>query len=282
MKQHRLREGEATAVDTKTQLTTAGSDTAPGPLMVPKGMKFITKVRASAIQNMAAATSFSAFVRLEGPGLVLGPQTFAVAAGGNDVATGGNFVNSTIEIPVNLPVVEGNEVQIFGEMAGTDIGQTGFVVGLEFSDTANDGAAQHKTITVEGDLATVDSRTALTTQGSVTSPSLVVPTDATHIDKLIVAAASEGLADGNSSFFVRLGGNAVLGGEQLLPVSAAGRIAVQAGSDAAPQCMIARVYEDLQIPVSGGDTISFWAEMAGVDTGTGRCVVTAVFASSNA
>jgi hypothetical protein len=72
MKQHRTREGEATAVDTKTQLTTCGSDTAPGPLMVPKGMTYITKIRAAAIQNMAAATSFSGFVRLEGAGMVGG------------------------------------------------------------------------------------------------------------------------------------------------------------------------------------------------------------------
>lgn len=277
MKQHRLREGDATAVDTKTQLTTSGSDTAPGPLMVPKGMKFITKVRASAIQNMAAATGFSAFVRLEGPGMELGPQTLAIAAGGNAVATGGNFVNYPVEIPINFPVVEGNEIQVFGEMCGTDIGGTGFVVGLEFSDTANAGADAHKTITVEGDIASVDTRTALTTQGSVTSPSLVVPTDATQIDKIIVAASSEGLANGKQTWFVRLGGNAVLGGEQLIPVSASGVIAVQSGSDAAPQCMTSVVYEDMQIAVSGGDTISFWAEGAGEDTGTGHVVVTAVF-----
>lgn len=278
MKQHRLREGEATAVDTKTQLTTAGSDTAPGPLMVPAQMKYITKIRAAAIQNMAAATSFSAFIRLEGAGIANGTHTFAVAAGGNAVATGGNGVNNPVMIPVNIPVTEGNEVQIFGEMCGTDIGQCGFVVGLEFSDTPNEGADEHKTITVEGDLATVDARTALTTQGSVTSPSLIVPTGFTKIDKLVVAAASEGLADGNSSFFCRLGGSAVLGGEQLIPISAAGRIAVQSGSDAAPQCFPAVVYHDLDIQVSGGDTISFWAEMAGVDSGTGRAVVTAVFA----
>lgn len=277
-KQHRLREGEATAVDTKTQLTTAGSDTAPGPLMVPSGMKFITKIRGSAIQNMAAATGFSAFIRLEGPGMANGPQTLAYAAGGNAVATGGNAVNYPIEIPVNFPVTEGNEVQVFGEMCGTDIGQTGFVVGLEFSDKPNDGADEHKTITVEGDIASVDTRSALTTQGSVASPSLIVPVGFSKIDKLIVAASAEGLADGNSSFFARLGGNAVLGGEQLIPISASGTKAVQSGSDAAPQNMTAVVYENLEIAVSGGDTMSFWGEMASTDTGTGHMVITAVFA----
>lgn len=277
-KQHRLREGEATAADTKTQLTTAGSDSAPGALMVPRGMKFISRVRIAAIQNMAAATGFSGFIRLEGPGMVSGPQTLAAIAGGNAVATGGNFVLGAIEIPVNFPVAELNEVQIFAEMAGTDIGQTGFVVGLEFSDTAGPGASEHKTLTVEGDLTAADTRTALTTQGSVTSPVLVVPSDVTHIEKLVVACSSEGLANGNSSFFVRLGGNAVLAGEQLIPVSASGVIAVQAGSDAAPQCMRAVVFDGLDILVSGGDTISISGEMAGSDTGTGHMVVTAVFA----
>lgn len=278
MKQHRTREGEATAVDTKTQLTTCGSDTAPGPLMVPKGMTYITKIRAAAIQNMAAATSFSGLIRLEGAGLVGGPQSFAVAAGGAAVATGGNAAQYPVEISVNLPVSEGNEVQIFAEMCGTDIGQMGASVTLEFSDKAGEGADEHKTITVEGDLTTVDARTGLTTQGSISSPSLIVPVGFSKIDKLVVAAASEGLADGNSSFLVRLGGNAVLGGEQVLTVGAAGRIAPQTGSDSAPQNVSATVYEDLDIAVSGGDTISFWGEMAGVDTGTGRIVVTAVFA----
>ena len=54
-------------------------------------MKFITGVIVTGIQNMAAATGFSGFVRLEGPGMVNGPQTLATCAGGNAVATGGNF-----------------------------------------------------------------------------------------------------------------------------------------------------------------------------------------------
>lgn len=278
MKQHRLREGDVTAVDTKTQLTTAGSDTAPGALMVPNGMKFITGVKIAAIQNMAAATGFSAFVRLEGPGMANGPQTLAACAGGNAVATGGNFVNYPVEYRVNFPVSEGTEVQIFAEMAGTDIGGTGVIVGLEFSDTPNEGEDEHKTLTVEGDLATVDARTALLTQGSLTSPSLIVPAGFTKITKIGVAASAEGLANGKQSWFVRLGGNAVLGGEQLLPVSASGTIAVQSGSDAAPQCNVATIFENLEIAVSPSDTISIWGEGAGDDTGTGHMVVTCVFA----
>jgi len=135
-----------------------------------------------------------------------------------------------------------------------------------------------KTLTLEGDLATVDVATALTTQGSVTAPSVVIPSGVSKIDKVIVAAGAEGLADGSAVFFIRLGGNAVLGGEQTLMVSAGGRIAVQSGSDAGPSVCPAIVLKDLDIAVRASDTIRVQAEMAGSDLGTGHIVVTLVFA----
>lgn len=277
MKKYRIREGDVTAVDTKTALTTIGSDTAPGPLLVPTGMKFITGLIVSGIQNMAVATGFSAFIRLEGPGMVNGYESVALVAGGNAVATGGNAVNPAKRLAVNFPVTELNEIQLFAEMAGTDIGGMGVIVGVEFSDTVGEGSAEHRTITVEGDLATVDARTALTTQGSVSAPSLIVPAGCTKIDKVFVAAASEGLADGKQSFFLRIGGNAVLGGEQVLPISTAGRIAVQSGSDAAPQVCPVIVLDNLDIEVTPSDNISIWAEGAGDDTGTPHVVATLLF-----
>lgn len=135
-----------------------------------------------------------------------------------------------------------------------------------------------KTFTVEGDIASADTRTALTTQGSVTAPSSVVPAGATKIDKLIVTASSEALADGAQTFFVRLGGNAVMGGEQVIAISAVGRIAPQSGSDSAPQLMTAFVLDDADIEVRASDTISISAEGAGTDTGTAHVGVTVVYA----
>lgn len=135
-----------------------------------------------------------------------------------------------------------------------------------------------KTFTVEGDITAADTRTALTTQGSVTAPSSVVPAGMKKIDRIIVSCTSEGLADGAQSFFIRLGGNAVLGGEQVIAVSAVGRIAVQTGSDAAPQIMAAWVLNDADIEVRASDTISVSAEGAGTDTGTARPVVTLIYA----
>ena len=135
-----------------------------------------------------------------------------------------------------------------------------------------------KKFTVECDLAIVDSRTLITTQGSVTAPSSVVPSGMKKIARILVAAAAEGLADGSGVFFLRLDGNAVLRGEQVIMVGAAGRIAVQAGSDAAPQVGQLFVLDNVDIDIVASDTLTVAAEMAGSDLGTGRIVVTLVFA----
>jgi len=135
-----------------------------------------------------------------------------------------------------------------------------------------------KTLTVEGDLATVDARANITTQGSVTAPSLIVPSGVTKIDKIICSASAEGLADGSAVFFIRIGGSAVKRGEQNIVISAAARIAVQAGSDAAPQMCGLVVIENADIEVNSSDSLSIAAEMAGNDLGTGHIVVTLMFA----
>lgn len=135
-----------------------------------------------------------------------------------------------------------------------------------------------KSLTVEGDIGTVDSRTNITTQGSVTAPSLVVPSGMTKIDKIIACATAEGLADGSASFFIRLGGAGVLKGEQTFTIGAGGRIAVQSGSDAAPQIGQLFILENVDVDVSPSDTINISAEMAGTDLGTTHVVITVIFA----
>lgn len=135
-----------------------------------------------------------------------------------------------------------------------------------------------KTFTVEGDLATVDSRTLITTQGSVAAPSTVVPSGMKKIARILVAVAADGLAVGSGVFFLRLDGNAVQRGEQVIMVGAAGVIAVQLGSDAAPQVGQLFVLDNVDIDIVASDTLSVAAEMAGSDLGTGRIVVTLVFA----
>jgi hypothetical protein len=131
-KLYRTREGTVASVDAKTQLTTLGSETAPGPLLVPQGVKNLVKIIAAQCFNMGAATGYSALVRLEGPGLPQGPEVIALGVGGVPVATGGNGVVPAIQVPLNVPVTSGNEILIFGEMVGTDVGSSEFVCTLVF------------------------------------------------------------------------------------------------------------------------------------------------------
>ena len=135
-----------------------------------------------------------------------------------------------------------------------------------------------RTITVAGDVNAVDTRVLLTGQGSVSAPSLVVPSGMTKIRKIIAAASHDGAADdGAALFFLRLGGNAVQNGEQTIVFAGAGNQSVQSGSDAAPNVMVPFVLEDADIEVKPSDTISIAAELAGVDIGDTAVIVTLIY-----
>jgi len=135
-----------------------------------------------------------------------------------------------------------------------------------------------RTITVAGDINAVDTRVLLTSQGSVTAPSLVVPSGMTKIKKIIAAASHDGAADdGSALWFLRLGGNAVLNGEQTLVFGAGGNQLIQSGSDSAPNVMDPFVIDDADIDVRPSDTISIAAEFAGVDIGDTAVIVTLVY-----
>ena len=131
-KLYRSREGDVTAVDTKTQLTTLGSETAPGPLLVPAGAKTLLSIIVAAAPNYAAANDAGLFIRLEGPGLPEGPESITIGATGGGVATGGASTQKAREIPLNIPVVPSNEILIFAEMAGEDVGTVTVGVTLVF------------------------------------------------------------------------------------------------------------------------------------------------------
>lgn len=131
-KLYRSREGSATAVDTKTQLSTLGSETAPGPLLVPAGAKSLAAVICAAGLNLAAVNDTALFIRLEGPGLPEGPETITISGGGVQVATGGSYIQTAQRYALDIPVVPGNEILIFAEMAGEDIGGATVGVTLEF------------------------------------------------------------------------------------------------------------------------------------------------------
>ena len=136
-----------------------------------------------------------------------------------------------------------------------------------------------RTLTVEGDVNAIDTLVRLTSQGSVSAPSLVVPSGQTKVKTIIACAAADNAAVGSSVFFIRLGGNAVLNGEQQIMIAGIGGQLPQSGSDQAPSRVNSYVIENADIDVRPGDTIDISAEMAGADVGDATVGVTVVFGS---
>lgn len=128
----RSREGAITAVDTKSQLATLGSESAPGPLLVPSGAKMLKAIIAAVSTDLATAADATYFIRLEGPGLPEGPETLVVGASGVQVATGGSYSTVAQRYELDIPVTVSNEILIFAENAGEDAGSCNVGVTLEF------------------------------------------------------------------------------------------------------------------------------------------------------
>jgi len=131
-KLYRSREGTITAVDTKTQLSTLGSETAPGPLLVPASAKMLKAIVTTFASNFAVAVRGGFLIRLEGPGLPEGPETIAIGGAGVSVATGGSANFPAVRTELEIPVVPSNEILVFAENTGSDIGEATVGVTLEF------------------------------------------------------------------------------------------------------------------------------------------------------
>ena len=135
-----------------------------------------------------------------------------------------------------------------------------------------------RTLTVTADVNAVDTLVRMTAQGSITAPSLLVPAGMNKITGIRAVFAIDGLADDGSVVgFIRLGGNAVLNGEQQIMIGGAGCQTVQTGSDNAPSIGIPFVMDDLDIAVRPGDTVDISAEIAGVDPGDASVAVTLIY-----
>ena len=116
-------EGDVTAVDTKTQLTTLGSRGTVTPILVPGGSQQISAIMTAVTGNYAVAGSASIFLRLEGPAFSQGPEVITLSAIGGTTTDGGTGGSPSVITPLGVPVKQDNEVQVFAEMAGTDVGQ---------------------------------------------------------------------------------------------------------------------------------------------------------------
>ncbi len=126
-------EGEATAIDTKTQLTTQGSKGTITPIQVPAGVTTLQGIWAAGTHDQAATGNSSAFLRLEGAAFPQGPETVSLSSAGGSVATGVNHVMNSRFIPLGVSVVSGNEAEVFLEFVNEDTGTWHAVCTMVFS-----------------------------------------------------------------------------------------------------------------------------------------------------
>lgn len=134
-----------------------------------------------------------------------------------------------------------------------------------------------KALTLEADVNSANTITNMTTQGSVTAPSRVTPREATKISKILAAVGADSVAEGAANFLIRIGGDAVMNGEQTVVVASASTNTVQAGSDA-PVCETGLFQlTDADIEIAGSEVIDVSAEMLGDDLGDSSVVVTLIF-----
>lgn len=134
-----------------------------------------------------------------------------------------------------------------------------------------------RTLTLAGDVNAADTRTVLTGQGSISAPSLVVPSGMHKIRKIYAGAAADFAAAGSCTYLLRLGGSGVLNGEQAIIIGGAGGQAAQSGSDVPGSNPRLFQLNDADIDVSPSDTISIAAEACGSDLGDNHVIVTLVF-----
>ncbi|MEK7179971.1 MAG: hypothetical protein AAB706_00690 [Patescibacteria group bacterium] len=274
----RSREASLSAVDTKTQLTTLGSQTAPGPLLVPGEAKFLKSARVAGVSSNEAAAQGGWIIRLEGPGIERGVFNLAGGAFGTAVATGAHSRLSSVRVPINIAVRPGQEILVFAEATGADMGTYQVGVTLEFGSEAGPESVSLGEITVEGDITAVDTLTRLTAQGSVTAPSRLSPPDAKVLKRILYAVASDAAADGEVNYILRLGGDAIKGGEQTFILGAESFIDVATSGDGINNDMPVMMLDNLDLDITPNETLDISVEMAGVDVGTASAVVTAVFA----
>lgn len=274
----RTREGAVTDDDVKTQLTTMGSQAAPGALLVPGSATHLKAIHVACVASNEGAAQSAYMIRLEGPGINRGTFTCAAGADGGSVATGGIALTKASRIPVNIKVNPGQEVLVFAEALGADEGTYQVGVTLEFGSEVGPEGEVLGEVTVEGDITAVDTLTRLTTQGSVAAPSRLTPPDASKLARVVYSLAFDAAADGEATFHLRISGDAVKGGEQVITLGAGSYIDVQAGADSGRGVMGAVVLENLDIEITPNETLDISVEMAGVDVGTATAVVTAIFA----
>jgi len=134
-KDYITREGEATAIDTYGELTTVGSETAPGvPKVPPKADKLLGVIVAAETTHAAAGVA-SGNIKLSGGGLPRGEETISIGSIATRVATGRNSYMPPKFIRLGkdgVQVTGLQDIHIEAQFVNEDVGAMSFGVSLVF------------------------------------------------------------------------------------------------------------------------------------------------------
>lgn len=127
-----LVEGDVTAVDTSTSLTSQGSVSAPSR-RVPKDISLIKDIVVSIVGDHAAAGAAVLALRFGGQAVADGEQVIVVGAAGGQAVQAGSDSAAQVSPPlvlkdIDIKVKEGEQLDVQAEMDGTDIGTVRAVV----------------------------------------------------------------------------------------------------------------------------------------------------------
>lgn len=133
MAEYVTREGTVAGADTKTGLTTLGSEATPGAITVPTGTSKIAQIIAAAAGDGTGVGAATWILRIGGNGVMNGEQTLTLGALGGTLNTSDIQTTGAIIIPVDIPVKAGKQVSLSAEMCGTDIGSSEVSVTIAFT-----------------------------------------------------------------------------------------------------------------------------------------------------
>lgn len=134
MSEYRTVEGLVSTVDTLTNLTTFGGETAVGPIKVPANTSRLVEIWATVAVEIEDSEVQSYVLRLTGKGMSQGDQDFGLGAGaGNGTIVLGTALAAEI-YPVDLSVTPNETINVQGMVAGSALAADGqFTITLVFA-----------------------------------------------------------------------------------------------------------------------------------------------------
>lgn len=259
------REGPSATVNVWASLTTCGSQGTVNAITVPGGMNSIQELRVVFCEPVPADTSGGIMcVRLTGPGLKYGDQTFVCGGLGREETGSSSYTDGMVPVvlKVQIAVNSGSDVWVQFGQYGTDDGTPELAATLVFTENSAPERYYRSRMAACG---TLDSETFLTAEMDQTLNAFNIPSTAKKIYSIITTWGGIELATATGGTgFVRLRGG-IKQGEQTMCAGACANLSTTTGVSGGYKFAV-QVPTDLDL-IPGGQILAYGVQ-DGVDWGT--------------